>query len=118
MLFLGAIVGVTGGLFGIGAGVLLVPLLIKVYGVHKDDARAISLAILLPPVSIGAVIKYQMQGDIRWVATAIGFGAYLVSNYWGARIGRLHSSRRFQFYMGMILVAIGVLYGWDLWLGR
>ena len=39
---IGAGVGVAGGLFGIGAGVLMVPILISAVGLHKDDARALS----------------------------------------------------------------------------
>ncbi|MFC1542143.1 TSUP family transporter, partial [Candidatus Latescibacterota bacterium] len=54
----GIVTGLLGGFFGIGAGVLMMPVFIGLFGIHKDDARALSLAILLPPVSLGAVIKY------------------------------------------------------------
>ncbi|MBD3162495.1 MAG: TSUP family transporter [Candidatus Eisenbacteria bacterium] len=113
MTLLGAFVGVAGGTFGIGAGVLLVPLLGRLFAMEKDDARAISLAILLPPVSIGAVVKYHSRGDVDWLVVAVCFAAYLASNHWGAKLGRAHSAHRFRFFLGSILLAGGILYLWQ-----
>ena len=110
MTVLGSLVGLVGGLFGIGAGVLLVPLLTWLFGAHKDDARALSLAILLPPVSIGAVLRYHAAGDILWPMAGVGFVAYAASNFWGAKLGRAHRSRRFKAVMGLLLLGMGALY--------
>lgn len=103
------VIGVAGGLFGIGAGVLLVPVLVSLFGLHKDDARSLSLAILLPPVSIGAVIEYQHHGKIDWPAAALIFAAYFATNYFGAKVGRKHSPRRFLRALGALLLLLGVI---------
>ena len=110
LTLVGVAVGVFGGFFGIGAGVLMVPLFINLFGIHKDDARAMSLAILLPPVSIGAVIKYHTSGGIRWDMAGIIFLAYFLTNYFGAKKGKAHSPRRFKLYFGIIMIAIGIAY--------
>ena len=110
MAVLGALLGVVGGLFGIGAGILMVPILWWLFGLHKDDARAISLAILAIPVFIGAVIKYHGQGDVNWPMAGVAFAAYLLSNYWGARLGRRHKPEHFKTGMGLVLLVMGVLY--------
>ena len=110
MILTGSAIGIAGGLFGIGAGVLMVPLFSWIFRMHKDDARAISLAILVPPVSVGAVLKYHDQGDIIWPMAAVGLCTYLLSNYWGARLGRAHPPRRFHIVMGAILLVLGGLY--------
>jgi len=114
MTLLGIVVGVAGGFFGIGAGVLMVPVMIWLFGVNKDDARAISLGILLPPLSVGSVIKYQAHGDIVWPAMLVGLLAYMASNYFGARLGRKHSTRRFNIVLGVLLLLMGLVYGKDL----
>lgn len=113
MTLLGSVVGVVGGLFGVGAGVLLVPLLILVFGMHKDDARAISLAMLLPPVSLGAVLKYHANGDILWPMVWICFIGYFLSNYAGAQLGKKHPSKHFKLIMGFILLICAGLYTWQ-----
>ena len=106
---LGAVVGVVGGLFGIGAGVLVVPALIRLYGVHKDDARTISLAMLAPPVSIGAVVQYQSRGDVDWVVAGVLLASYLVANLWGARRGRTADAAVFSNRLGLILLVLGLV---------
>ena len=113
MSLLGALVGMVGGFFGVGAGILMVPLLIWLFGVDKDDARAISLAILFPPVSVGAVIKYNSQNDVVWWAVLVGLLAYMSSNYFGARLGRKHSASHFNIVLGILLLLMGVAYGID-----
>lgn len=114
MTMLGIVVGIAGGFFGIGAGVLMVPIMIWLFGIDKDDARAISLGILLPPLSVGSVIKYQAHGDIVWSAVLVGLLAYMASNYFGARLGRKHSARRFNIVLGLLLVLLGIVYGKDI----
>ncbi len=102
-----AIIGVAGGLFGIGAGVLMVPLFISLFALHKDDARALSLTILLPPVSLGAVLEYGAHDRIDWVNAAIIFALYFSTNHLGAKVGRRHDSRLFLRCMGFTLIALG-----------
>ncbi len=102
-----ALIGVVGGLFGIGAGVLMVPLFISLFDLHKDDARALSLSILLPPCSLGAIIHYQANDAVDWTTAAIIFGLYFATNAFGARLGRRHSPRLFQLGMGTLLGLLG-----------
>ena len=104
------LIGVVGGFFGIGAGVLMVPVFTNILKIHKDDARALSLAILLPPVSIGAVIKYQSFGDVNWKTVALLFIAYFLTNYFGAKKGSEHSPEKFKMYFGLIMIMLGISY--------
>ena len=107
----GSGVGVAGGLFGIGAGVVMVPLLISALGLHKDDARTLSLAILLPPVSVGAVVEYQGHGGIDWTAAFVVFISYVATNLPGAAIGRRHDTKRFLRITGVVLFILGLAMG-------
>jgi len=112
---IGAGVGVAGGLFGIGAGVLMVPILISAVGLHKDDARALSLAILLPPVSIGAVLEYHHHGGIDWQAAGVILVAYMLTNFPGAALGRRHKTQLFLRVTGAALLILGLLSAGLVW---
>merc|ERR1712048_655801 len=83
----GCVIGLVGGFFGIGAGVLKVPIFTELFGITKDDARTLSLLILLPPVSVGAVIKYAMEDDIDWYMTLVLLASYMAANSPGAKKG-------------------------------
>jgi uncharacterized membrane protein YfcA len=108
-IILSIFAGFLGGFFGIGAGVIIVPFLINVYHINKNEARAISLAILLPPVSIGAVLLYDSYNDIVWSAVLVLLIAYLISNYFGAVYGSKINDKHFNTLVGIILVLSGII---------
>ncbi len=102
------IVGTVGGFFGIGAGILMTPIFVGLFGMKKDDARLLSLLILLPPVSLGAVIKYHMEGAVVWQSALIIFFAYFITNYFGSKLALKHSAQKFKTIYGYILIAISI----------
>jgi uncharacterized membrane protein YfcA len=111
VLILGSFTGVVGGLFGIGAGVLMVPILITVFKMKKEFARALSLAILVPPVSFGAYVKYNIEKPIDWDIVIILFFSYFVANYFGAKTGTRVSNKAFNMiYAGILLVIAGIYF--------
>jgi uncharacterized protein len=86
LLMVGLVAGVAAGLFGIGGGVIIVPALTIVLGLELKKATGTSLAALLMPVSIFAVIAYYRAGKLKisaaaWVALGI-----IVTSYFGAEI--------------------------------
>lgn len=71
---LGIAAGALSGLLGIGGGSLLPPLLALLLGIEQHRAQGISLAALVPPVGLPAVIAYRRAGvriDVRLVALAV-----------------------------------------------
>ena len=109
IVILSCIKGAVGGMFGIGAGVLMVPAFISLCGLHKDDARALSLAILLPPVSIGAALEYEANDGIVWPTALVIFVVYFATNAIGAKLGRKHDTSQFLFWLGALLSAIAAV---------
>lgn len=107
---LAAVTGILGGMFGIGAGVLMVPILIGVFKLKKEYARALSLAILIPPVSYGAFIKYNNVNPVDWQLVGILFGTYFIANFFGARMGSKISGKAFTLIYGLILLSIAIIY--------
>ena len=84
-IVIGLISGIAAGFFGIGGGVLMVPMLIYWAGYNQHRATGTSLAVLLPPIGIAAVLEYWRNGnvDIRaavYIAVAMlvggGIGAF------------------------------------------
>ena len=69
LLFIGGVSGIASGLFGIGGGVLVVPALVYLAGFSQHRATGTSLAILLPPIGLAAVVEYYRHGIRRRVAS-------------------------------------------------
>lgn len=69
---IGAVAGFLAGLFGIGGGIVMVPLLIVLAGLPQRVASATSLVAIIPTASIGAV-SYLASGTVP--VDQLGFGA-------------------------------------------
>lgn len=85
LIIVGLVAGVAAGMFGIGGGAIIVPALTLVLGFGIYEANGTSLAALLPPVSIFAVLAYYRAGTISirtafWIAAGIVFGGILGAN--------------------------------------
>lgn len=83
-LGIGLLAGVAGGLFGIGGGILIVPLLIMAFGFNQQMSQGTSLVALLAPVGAFAVKTYHDAKMIDWQKggwIALGFlgGAWIGS---------------------------------------
>src|ERR1051325_4008070 len=86
---IGLAAGVLSGLFGIGGGIVIVPMLVFI-GLAQKEATGTSLAALLMPVAILGVIEYGRRHEIRVtysIGLAIGlfFGAYFGA-YWAGKL--------------------------------
>ncbi|MDX2074945.1 MAG: sulfite exporter TauE/SafE family protein [bacterium] len=86
LLIVGVIAGILSGMFGIGGGVVIVPALIIFLQFTITEATSTSLAALLMPVAIFAVLQYYRQNliDVRGAAL-IAFGL-LITSWFGADI--------------------------------
>jgi uncharacterized membrane protein YfcA len=82
MLALGAGAGVLAGLFGVGGGIVIIPMLILLFNFTQHRAQGTSLAAMLLPVGIFAAMRYYRDGnlDVRagiFIGLGIIGGAYL-----------------------------------------
>ncbi|MCD4650831.1 MAG: sulfite exporter TauE/SafE family protein [Candidatus Cloacimonetes bacterium] len=108
LLILGLLSGVVSGLFGIGGGAVIVPMLTSVFRLNHKRAIAISLGALLGPVGLISTISYYQAGHLN-ITMAIPVAVGLLS---GALLGAkitigISGERTKQLYGGFIfLIAI------------
>jgi uncharacterized membrane protein YfcA len=106
-LLIGAVVGTLSGLFGIGGGIVIVPMLIFFLKFAPSKAIGTSLAAMLLPVGILAVMKYSKAGEVDFkIATAMAFGIFAMA-YVGAQIGLSVGSTWVSRGFGVLLLAVG-----------
>jgi len=82
LILLGIAAGLLSGMFGIGGGTIIVPILVLVLGMPQKLAAGTSVTAILPSAAVGAA-TYAIQGNVDWVAAlllAIGIIA-------GAQVG-------------------------------
>lgn len=89
MLLTGIFAGVCSGIFGIGGGIILVPILIFAFKYPQATANGTSLVALLLPVGILGVLEYYKAGKISGANIRLGLFiavGMFVGAYFGARL--------------------------------
>lgn len=108
MAIIGLAAGVLSGLFGIGGGVVIVPLLILVLGFTAQQAAGTSLAALILPVGLFGALQYWQAGQVNLFHALMLAAGLLIGAYAGARLGLSLPSEVVQRAFGALLVIIGL----------
>lgn len=108
LLLIGLFAGIAAGLFGIGGGVLIIPALVYLVGYSQHTAVGTSLAILLPPVGLAAVLEYYRHGHVNLKAAMIVAAALFVGGWLGAILANHLSGFHLKLAFGMFVTGIGI----------
>ena len=107
LLFIGLIAGILSGFFGIGGGVVIVPSLIYFLGFSQHKATGTSLAVLLPPIGLMAVLEYYRHGDVDLRAALFVALASLIGAGVGAVLANKLSGPVLKLGFGVFVVIMG-----------
>ena len=105
LICIGLIAGVLSGLIGIGGGIIMVPMLLLL-GFSQQQAQGTSLAALLPPVTILAVLNYHKAGFIDWKYALIISAVFVIGGYFGSKIAIHVNQQTLKKIFGIILLII------------
>lgn len=86
LLVMGLGIGALSGMLGIGGGVLVIPALVMLLGFTQQRAVGTSLAMLLPPIGLFAVLRYQRAGSVDWAVAMVMAAAFTVGALGGASL--------------------------------
>lgn len=64
LIAVGLVAGIVSGLIGVGGGIVIVPALVFFFGYSQQMSQGTSLAMMIPPVGILAVIQYYKKGHV------------------------------------------------------
>jgi uncharacterized protein len=107
---LGVVAGVLAGLFGVGGGILFVPVLVGL-GLSQHDATGTSLLAIVPPVVAGTWTQ-QRYGNVRWRAALVIGVAAAVAAQGGAFLAEALPERLLRRMFAVLLVLVAVQIAW------
>ena len=86
---IGIAAGIASGIFGIGGGIIIIPLLIFIYKFDQQACTATSLIALLLPVGSLGLWQYYKSGFVNSTSWKIGlliaFGMFM-GTFFGAKL--------------------------------
>jgi uncharacterized membrane protein YfcA len=110
LLLIGLAAGMISSLVGIGGGIIIVPSLVLLFGMSQKLAQGTSLAMLLPPIGLMAVINYQKAGYIDFKVAGILIIAFFAGSYWGSKFALNLPDYALKKLFGIFLMILAVKY--------
>ena len=107
LALIGLVAGFFSTLFGVGGGIVVVPLLIAFAAFRPHSAAATSLGAILVTAAAGVVL-YALRDEVRpWYAVLVGIPA-VAGALVGTHLQQRLSGRRLTLAFAGMLVVLGV----------
>lgn len=108
-VFIGLAAGLLSGLFGVGGGTVIVPLLVLMLRFDQRLAAGTSLAAIVPTAGVG-VLSYALSGSVAWVAALILAAGAVAGAQLGSRLmARLSQTvLRLGFVVFLLVVVVSL----------
>ena len=110
-IFIGLSAGICSGLFGIGGGIIIVPLLVFLFALPQQVATATSLTALLLPTGALALWQYHQKGLLSTDNMKIGFiisVGMFIGAFFGAKIATSLQSETMTRIFAVFLVVVAI----------
>jgi uncharacterized membrane protein YfcA len=107
ILLVASAVGVMGGMFGVGGGVMLVPLLVLLFHFDQHTAQGTSLVALVPPTGLLAFLNYWHAGDVRFQVGFLLMPGVFLGALAGSKFALRLSPRRMRLVFAVLLFLLG-----------
>ena len=107
--------GMASGLFGIGGGVLLVPLLGLLFSFSQHRAQGTSLVALIPPTGALALVAYGRGGFVSWRTGLLLIPGVFLGGIVGGKLAEKLKPQRMRQVFAGTLFALGLWQALSAW---
>jgi uncharacterized membrane protein YfcA len=105
------VAGFTGGLFGVGGGIVMVPLLTGPLRLTQHQAHGTSLAAI-GATAIAGLVVYGTHGQVAWAPAALMAVASIPAARLGARLAARTPHARLKGAFALLLLVVGARLLW------
>ena len=103
--------GLAGGLFGVGGGIVMVPVLTAFFGLSQHQAHGTSLAAVAATALAGIVV-YGLAGHVAWLPAALMAVSGALAARLGAQLAHRTGRRRLALAFAVFVLAVGIRILW------
>lgn len=106
----GLLAGIFSGMFGVGGGVIMVPLMVFALGYTQYQAQGTSLAVLAVPVTFLAAYTYHKSGEspINYQYALIIAACFVLGGYFGTKIAVSINEVLLKRLFSVLLIVVAV----------
>ena len=110
-LLIGFGVGAFSGAFGVGGGIILVPVLVLLFHMQQKNAQATSL-VMVTFAAIAGFTTYAVADSVAWIPAAFILIGGLAGSLLGSSVVKRTSDYRLQLGFGLLLIAVAIRLLW------
>ncbi len=112
VLVIGLMAGIVSGALGVGGGIIIVPSLIFFLGFSQHMAQGTSIAILMLPTGILAVMQYYKNGYVDVKVALLLMLLFVVGAYFGSLVSLSLPDKVLKKIFGifMLLVSLKMIF--------
>ncbi|MFW5645078.1 MAG: TSUP family transporter [Bacteroidota bacterium] len=104
----GLLAGFVGGTLGVGGGIIMIPVLVFVIGMSQHNAQGTSLATMLAPIGILAVINYYKAGHVNIKFALILMITFIIGSWFGSKWAVNLPDRTLKQIFGILMMIFAV----------
>ena len=115
LLAIGLFAGIASGFVGVGGGLILVPAMMAFLGLGQHAAQGTSLAMMLPPVGILAVLQYHKAGEVHWAYAVVLCVTFVAGAWAGSKWSLKLSEAWVKLVFGLVMLYASCRMLWTAW---
>lgn len=108
LLAIGLVAGILSGFVGLGGGIVIIPALVFFLGMQQHTAQGTTLAMMLPPIGILAVMNYYKNNFVDMKAALILATAFIIGGYFGSKFAVALPAESIKKIFGIIILLLAV----------
>ena len=108
LILVGLLGGFIAGSLGVGGGIIIVPALVFILGMTQHQAQGTSLAMMLAPIGILAVVNYYKSGYVNIKFAIVLMAAFILGGYFGSLFAVNLSDLWLKRIFGVLMMVVGV----------
>ena len=105
---IGILTGIFSGLLGVGGGLIMIPMFVFFLGFSQHMAQGMSLAVMLPPVTLLAAWNYHKAGYIDWKTALIVSVLFIIGGFFGSKIALKIDQQLLKKIFGVFIILAGL----------
>ena len=106
LIVFGVVVGIFSGVMGLGGGSVMIPIMVLAFGMTQQQAHGTSLAVMIPPVALPAVIEYWRHGNVDLRVAAWTAAGVLLGSFFGALVANSIPKESLKLVFGFLLIYV------------
>lgn len=108
LIVIGLLAGIFSGMFGVGGGVIMIPLMAFALGFTQHEAQGTSLAVLAIPVTFLAAYNYYESGHVNWKYAIVIAITFVIGGYLGSKVAILINQSLLKKIFGVLMIIVAI----------